>query len=51
LNNVLEQSQISLLSLLEPKDFNVASEYDHWVKSMNDELDQSEKKKYLGDGS
>jgi hypothetical protein len=29
--------------LIEPKDFNTTSEDDHWVKSMNDELDQIEK--------
>jgi transposase InsO family protein len=43
LNNVSEQSQIAFLSLLEPKDFNAANEDDHWVKAMNDELDQIEK--------
>jgi hypothetical protein len=30
--------------LLEPKYFNAANEDDHWVKAMNDELDQIEKK-------
>jgi hypothetical protein len=28
---------------LEPKNFNRASKDDHWVKAMNDELDQIEK--------
>jgi hypothetical protein len=31
------------MSFLEPKEFNAANEDDHWVKSMNDELDQIEK--------
>jgi hypothetical protein len=43
LNNVSEQSHIAFLSFLEPKDFNAASEDYHWVKAMNDELDQTEK--------
>jgi hypothetical protein len=29
--------------MLEPKNFNESSKDDHWVKSMNDELDQIEK--------
>jgi hypothetical protein len=29
--------------MLEPKKFNEARKYDHWVKEMNDELDQIEK--------
>jgi hypothetical protein len=29
--------------MLEPKNFNEASKEDHWVKEMNDELDQIEK--------
>jgi hypothetical protein len=29
--------------MLEPKNFNEANKYDHWVKAMNDELDQIEK--------
>jgi hypothetical protein len=29
--------------MLEPKNFNEASKDDHWVKAMNDELDQIEK--------
>jgi hypothetical protein len=29
--------------MLEPKNFNEASKDEHWVKSMNDELDQIEK--------
>jgi hypothetical protein len=29
--------------MLEPKNFNEANKDDHWVKAMNDELDQIEK--------
>jgi hypothetical protein len=29
--------------MLEPKNFNESRKYDHWVKEMNDELDQIEK--------
>jgi hypothetical protein len=29
--------------MLEPKNFNEANKDDHWVKEMNDELDQIEK--------
>jgi hypothetical protein len=29
--------------MLEPKNFNDAITYDHWVKAMNEELDQIEK--------
>jgi FtsZ-interacting cell division protein YlmF len=38
-----EQYHIALISMLEPKNFNEASTYDHWVKAMNEELDQIEK--------
>jgi hypothetical protein len=38
-----EQSHIAFISMLEPKNFNEANKDDHWVKSMNDELDQIEK--------
>jgi hypothetical protein len=38
-----EQSHIAFISMLEPKNFNEASKDDHWVKAMNDELDQIEK--------
>jgi hypothetical protein len=38
-----EQSHIAFISMLEQKNFNEASKYDHWVKAMNDELDQIEK--------
>jgi hypothetical protein len=31
--------------MVEPKNFNESSEDDQWVKSMNDEIDQIEKKK------
>ena len=39
-----EQSHIAFVSMLEPESFNEASKDDHWVKAMNDELDQIEKK-------
>jgi hypothetical protein len=39
-----KQSHIAFISMLEPKNFNQASKGDHWVKAMNDELDQIEKK-------
>jgi hypothetical protein len=38
-----EQSHIALISILEPKNFNEANKDDHWVKAMNEELDQIEK--------
>jgi hypothetical protein len=38
-----EQSHIALISMLEPKNFNESSTDDHWVKAMNEELDQIEK--------
>jgi hypothetical protein len=38
-----EQSHIDFISMLEPKNFNEARKDDHWVKAMNDELDQIEK--------
>jgi hypothetical protein len=38
-----EQSHIAFISMLEPKNFNETSKDDHWVKDMNDELDQIEK--------
>jgi hypothetical protein len=38
-----KQSHIAFISMLEPKNFNEASKDDHWVKEMNDELDQIEK--------
>jgi hypothetical protein len=34
-----EKTHIDLISMLEPKNFNEANKYDHWVKEMNDELD------------
>jgi hypothetical protein len=37
--------------MLEPKNFNEASTDDHWDKEMNEELDQIEKRQYMGDGS
>jgi hypothetical protein len=39
----IEQSHIAFISILEPKNFNEASKDEHWVKAMNDELDQIEK--------
>jgi hypothetical protein len=36
---------------MEPKNINEANKDDHWVKAMNKELDQIEKKHYMGDGS
>jgi hypothetical protein len=38
-----EQSHISFISMMEPKNFNEAIKDDHWVKAMNDDLDQIEK--------
>jgi hypothetical protein len=38
-----EQSHRALISMLEPKNLNEASKDDHWVKAMNNELDQIEK--------
>jgi hypothetical protein len=38
-----EQSHLDFISMLEPKNFNEARKDDHWVKEMNDELDQIEK--------
>jgi transposase InsO family protein len=38
-----KQSHIDFICRLEPKNFNEASKEDHWVKAMNDELDQIEK--------
>ena len=42
-----EQSQIAFLSMIEPKNFEEASEDEDWVKSMNGELDQIEKNNTL----
>ena len=39
-----EQSQIAFLSMMEPKNFEEASEDKDWVKAMNEELDQIQKK-------
>jgi hypothetical protein len=38
-----EQSHISFISMVEPKNFNEASKYVNCLKSMNEELDQIEK--------
>jgi hypothetical protein len=42
-----KQSHIAFISMLEPKNFNEAGKDDHWVKAMNDELDQIEKNNTL----
>jgi hypothetical protein len=39
----IEKSHIALISMTEPKNFNEAITDDHWVKAMNEELDQIEK--------
>ena len=39
----MEQSQIAFLSMMEPKNFEEASEDEDWVKSMNEELVKIEK--------
>jgi FtsZ-interacting cell division protein YlmF len=41
--NDIEQSHIAFISMVEPKNFNEASKYVNWVKSMNEKLDQIEK--------
>jgi FtsZ-interacting cell division protein YlmF len=38
-----KQSHMAFISMVEPKDFNEASEDVNWLKSMNEELDQIEK--------
>jgi FtsZ-interacting cell division protein YlmF len=38
-----EQSHIAFISMVEPKNFNEASEDVNWLKSINEELDQIEK--------
>ena len=38
-----KQSQIAFLSMMEPKNFEEASDDEYWVKAMNEELDQIEK--------
>ena len=38
-----EQSHIAFLSMIEPKNFNEASEDKDWIAAMNEELDQIEK--------
>ena len=38
-----KKSHIALISMVEPKNFNEASEDGNWLKSMNEELDQIEK--------
>jgi hypothetical protein len=38
-----EQSHMAFISMVEPKNFNEASEDVNWLKSMNEELDQIEK--------
>jgi hypothetical protein len=39
----IEQSHIAFISMVEPENFNEASEDENWLKSMNEELDQIEK--------
>jgi hypothetical protein len=39
----IEKSHMAFISLMEPKNFNEANKDDHWVKEMNEELDQIEK--------
>jgi len=38
-----EQFHMDFISMMEPKNFNEANKDDHWVKAMNEELDQIEK--------
>ena len=39
----LEQTHIDFLSMMEPNNFEEASEDEYWVKAMNEEIDQIEK--------
>jgi hypothetical protein len=39
-----EQSHVAFLSMNEPKFFDEASQHDDWIRAMNEELDQIEKK-------
>jgi hypothetical protein len=39
-----KKSHIAFISMVEPKNFNEANEDENWLKSMNEELDQIEKK-------
>jgi len=41
--NASSQENICVLSLMEPQIFSLASKNEHWVKSMNEELEQTEK--------
>jgi hypothetical protein len=34
-----EQSQVSFLSMIEPKHFDEANKHDDWIRAMNEELD------------
>jgi hypothetical protein len=43
LNKDLEQSQVSFLSMIEPKNFDEANKHDDCIRAMNEELDQIEK--------
>jgi hypothetical protein len=38
-----EQSHISFLSMIEPKNFDEVNKHDDWIRAMNEELDQIEK--------
>jgi hypothetical protein len=40
---VSEQSHVAFLSMIEPKNFEEASQDDDWIREMNEELDQIEK--------
>jgi hypothetical protein len=40
----LEQSHVAFLSMTEPKSFEEARQEDNWIREMNEELDQIEKK-------
>jgi FtsZ-interacting cell division protein YlmF len=40
----LEQSQVSFISMIEPKNFDEANKHDDWIRAMYEELDHIEKK-------
>jgi hypothetical protein len=40
---LLYQTKIALLSLVEPRSIKEACKYENWIKAMNEELDQIEK--------
>ena len=41
--NSYSQAHIAMLSMIEEKYFSQASQYKHWLKAMNEELDQIKK--------